>query len=100
MPNSLHKIRRLRKTRCTAVLVVLIMISMLLFGGLDKATGSDTGRPMNNIVVCQGDTIWGLVQEHYAYKGDIRKAVYEVKQLNNLENAYIEPGQILRIPRD
>lgn len=99
MHNSLRKIKRLRKARCTAVLVLLIIIGMLLFGGFDKANGVDTGRPMNSVVVCRGDTLWNLVQEHYAYDGDIRKAVYEVKQLNGLKNAYIIPGQVLQIPQ-
>jgi len=96
---SKHKIRRLRKGRCTTVLVMLIMAIMLLSGGLSQATATDKGRPMQAVVVAQGDTLWSLVQKHYDYKGDIRRAIYEVRQINGLKDAIIVPGQVIHIPQ-
>ena len=93
------KIRCLRKGRCTALLVVLIFIVMLLAGGLPKATASVEGRPMQIVVVTPGDSLWRLVQKHYEYRGDIRRAIYEIQQINSLEDAAIVPGQVLYIPQ-
>jgi hypothetical protein len=91
--------RRLRKGRCTVILVLLILIAMLLANRLPKATAADEGRQMQVVVVTQGDTIWRLVQKHYTYKGDIRRAINEVKQINGLDDAIIVPGQVLYIPQ-
>lgn len=93
------KIRRLRKGRCTAMLLLLILLLLLLAGGLPKATAAIEGRPMQTVVVNQGDSLWRLVQRYYNYKGDIRRAVYEVQQINSLKNAVIVPGQVLYIPQ-
>jgi hypothetical protein len=95
-----QKIRRLRKGRCTAVLVLLLMTVMLLLGGLSQATASDEGRPLQTVVVAPGDTLWRLVQKHYDYKGDIRQAIYEVRQINGLKDAVIVPGQVVYIPQN
>lgn len=94
-----QKIRRLRKGRCTALLVMLIMAAMLLAGGLSRATDADEGRPMQAVVVTRGDSLWGLVQKHYDYDGDIRRAIYEVRQINGLKDATIVPGQVVYIPQ-
>ena len=91
--------RRLRKGRCTMVLAVLIMIAMLLASGLPKATAADEGRHMQAVVVVRGDNLWNLVQKHYDYKGDIRRAIYEVRQINGLKDAVIVPGQVIYIPQ-
>lgn len=99
MAETVYRIKRLRKARCTVLLVVLMMLMMLIFGSFHKAAGAEDMRLMSNITVCQGDTLWSLVQEHYQYQGDIRKAIYEVKQINGLADAVITPGQILRIPQ-
>jgi hypothetical protein len=94
-----QKIRRLRKGRCTALLVIVIMVTMLLAGGLSSATDADEGRPMQAVVVSQGDSLWCLVQKHYDYEGDIRRAIYEVRQINGLKDAIIVPGQVVYIPQ-
>jgi len=94
-----QKMRRLRKGRCTIVLVLLLLLAIMLAGVLPKATAADQGRPMQAIVVTEGDTLWGLVQRHYNYTGDIRRAVYEVRRINGLKDALIVPGQLLYIPQ-
>ena len=95
---TMQKIRRLRKGRCTAALVLLILAVLMLAGGLFKAKAAEEGRPMQAVVVTQGDTIWRMVQEHYNFKGDIRRAVYEVKKINGLKDTVIVPGQVIYIP--
>jgi len=95
----IQKIRRLRKGRCTVIMLLLVLTIMLVAEGLPKATASVEGRPMQTIVVAQGDNLWALVQKHCDYKGDIRKAIYEVRQINGLKDATIVPGQVLYIPQ-
>ena len=92
------KSKRLRKGRSVVVLVLLIFSAIMLAGGLPQATAADEGRPLQAVVVVQGDTLWSLVQKHYDYQGDIRRAIYEVRQLNSLKEATIVPGQLIYIP--
>ena len=94
-----QKIRRLRKGRCVALLLVLILLTMLLAAGFPKAKAAEEGRPLQAVVVVEGDNLWNLVQKHYKYRGDIRKAIYEVMQINSLQYAVIIPGQVLYIPQ-
>ncbi|MCL1817121.1 MAG: LysM peptidoglycan-binding domain-containing protein [Clostridiales bacterium] len=100
------KIQRLRKGRCLAALLLMVLVAILLMGsGNSKGITNNENlslsenRPMQAVVVDQGDSLWSLVQKHYDYKGDIRKAIYEVRQINNLKDAIIVPGQVLQIPQ-
>jgi nucleoid-associated protein YgaU len=95
----MRKTRRLRKGRCIAVLAPLLLAVLLLVGGFLQARAADEGRSMQAVVVGQGDTLWQLVQKHYDYKGDIRRAIYEVRQINGMQDALIVPGQVVYIPR-
>lgn len=51
------------------------------------------------VLIKDGDSLWILVKNHYQGKKDIRKIIYETKELNKLESACIFPGQIIKIPR-
>ncbi|HOM02720.1 MAG TPA: LysM peptidoglycan-binding domain-containing protein [Acetivibrio sp.] len=48
------------------------------------------------IIVRQGDTLWGIA-ENYNKRGDIRKYIYDVMVLNNLEDCQIIEGMELKI---
>ena len=45
-----------------------------------------------------GDSLWTIALEYYDEDIDIRKAVYHIKKLNNIESAIINPGNELLIP--
>jgi len=96
-----NKRKKLRKLPCFLVVIMLIGIINLLSGGFAaKANDQNQVRELQSIQVAAGDTLWDLVSEYYHYDSDIRKAIYEVKQINNLDNAKIIPGQIIYIPRE
>ncbi|HOQ36711.1 MAG TPA: LysM peptidoglycan-binding domain-containing protein [Acetivibrio sp.] len=48
------------------------------------------------ILVRRGDTLWGIA-ERYNKRGDIRKYIYDVMVLNNLENCDIFEGMELKV---
>lgn len=92
--------RSLRKGRCILALLVLILTVNLLCGGFTaKANAQNGNRQLMPIQVRSGDTLWALVDDNYDHQGDIRKAIYEVQQINNLNGGNIQPGQIIYIPR-
>jgi nucleoid-associated protein YgaU len=42
------------------------------------------------------DTLWTIATAHYG--GDVRGAVWQIEQANNLEGTAIRPGQTLVLP--
>ena len=48
------------------------------------------------IFVRRGDTLWGIA-ERYNKRGDIRRYIYDVMNLNNLENCEIFEGMELKV---
>ena len=49
------------------------------------------------MVVEPGDTLWSLAVP-LAGDGDVREVVHELRELNHLESAQLQPGQVLRLP--
>ena len=45
----------------------------------------------------KGQTLWGIAKNFRKEHEDIRQVVYEIEQLNELENATIYEGQTLKI---
>jgi LysM repeat protein len=50
------------------------------------------------VTVSKGDTLWFIAKNHNYIKTDIREVIYYIEKINNLENKYIHPGQVLAIP--
>ncbi|MCL1873088.1 MAG: hypothetical protein FWF85_03115 [Clostridiales bacterium] len=95
------------KKKALGRIVCLLLLSLFLgltFGVSLRAytnPGYEAGqqsRIIKRVIVNQGDTLWGLIEENYSYSGDIRKAIYEVQKINNLQTAIINPGEVLYIP--
>ena len=51
-----------------------------------------------NVVVQNGDTIWGIADRYVEPSKDIRKLVSEICGLNDIEPGSIYPGQIIMVP--
>ena len=47
-----------------------------------------------------GDTIWSIATDYIDSNTDIRKLVYEIREINKLNSAIIIPGQELLIPQE
>jgi len=96
-----HKKRKLRKLPCLLALFLILTlagsINVLVSRSAD-ATSNGEIRPMTEVIVDDGDTLWTLTKQYCDYEGDIRSAIYEIQRINGLDNAQIEPGTVLRIP--
>jgi len=92
-----------RKLRCLFALTVLILMLSAVFGVFSAAANDDMNclrdkSSFQAVYVLEGDTLWSLVEEYYDYRGDIRAAIYEVEQINGIDNALIRQGEIIYIP--
>ena len=50
------------------------------------------------VTVGSGDTLWDIAEEYCKDYDDVRKWVYEIKQVNSLKSSDIYQGQVLEIP--
>ncbi len=97
--------RKRRKPRKLSWLILLMVLALIITGINsilpDNANASEVldQRPMTQVIVKDGDNLWQLSKEYQPnYKGDIRKAIYEIKKINGLKGSELQPGQILLIP--
>lgn len=73
------------------VLVVVAVGLWALFAHDTQATG-----PVERYTVRSGDTLWSIAEAHGA--GDVRRAVWELRERNHLTGVTIRPGQVLLVP--
>jgi nucleoid-associated protein YgaU len=50
------------------------------------------------VTVKPGDSLWRIAAKFAGAETDIRQSIYQIRQINQLTNAHIYPGQILIIP--
>jgi len=87
------------------LILVALMSGFCWFGVLFTVTAADREENVNinkgylEVIVKEGDTLWDLARNHYHGKKDIRKKIYEIRSINNLETVNIVPGQLILIPQ-
>lgn len=84
-----------------AICFILLVIIMILFITLSSYSNTKTKYKID--FVSKGDTLWSIAEKEINnndyYKGkDIRKVIYEIKELNNLSNNNLAEGTSLKIP--
>jgi len=100
---KMKKIRIVNKKR---FMLSMIMLTILLFfmassvfAAINKVEGYDEPKYIE-VVVKGGDTIWNLAREFSPNNKDIRKSIYEIGIVNNLDSYDIFPGQVIKIPKE
>lgn len=48
-------------------------------------------------IVSAGETLWSIACENKKEKQDVREYVYQLRQLNNIDDCIIVPGQTIKI---
>ena len=87
--------RRLVLVLCAAA--ALILTSAPPGPDADALRGDLRLSGGSSVVVEPGDTLWSLAVP-LAGDGDVREVVHELRELNDLESAQLQPGQVLRLP--
>jgi LysM repeat protein len=82
----------------TAVIGILIL--SILFISLFSLIGS--GENSSNFIdheIKSGESLWSIAAKYYNKNDvDLRKMIYEIKKINNIDSALINPGKELIIP--
>lgn len=90
-----RKYRLKNKVRFFSFLAMII-ISLILAVSATIAYG-DREPSLKAVTVKRGDTLWNIA-EKYNKNGDIRKYIYEIKKLNNLNTSNIYAGDTIILP--
>lgn len=83
----------------------LIIVAGLIIGVFGYFTGFDVStaltKPSDQITVeiVSGDTLWDIAYQYKSSNKDVRQAVYEICQANDIKDGHIEDGMILEIPQ-
>lgn len=85
--------RIVNKKRFITVITILIITLISIFNLSFAKAKVET----ENITVSAGDTLWGIACEYKKSGQDVREYIYELRQLNNLNDCVIYPGQVLKI---
>ena len=83
-----------------SICFILLVIIMILFITLSSYSNTKTKYKID--FVSKGDTLWSIAEKEINnndyYKGkDIRKVIYEIKELNSLSNNNLVEGTSLKI---
>ncbi|MDD2446065.1 MAG: LysM peptidoglycan-binding domain-containing protein [Tissierellia bacterium] len=81
----------------TIVLVFIVMIISLLVT-FPRAHSIMYIPKYKDYYVSYGDNLWDISLEYMPKDYDVRKMVYEIKELNDLETSEIFHGDVLKIP--
>lgn len=86
-------VRLTRRGRLIITLGVAVFAAVGWFG--THAT-AQADAPLQRIEVKAGDTLWSIAQR-IAPGTDPRETVYDLRELNHLATAQLQPGQILLV---
>ncbi|MCF0144346.1 MAG: LysM peptidoglycan-binding domain-containing protein [Firmicutes bacterium] len=103
MRKSNKKYRIKSKFRFITFMVIAIGLTVGAFGyisGMGVSTAlTDKPAPIQ-VEVCAGDTLWDIANEYKSTDKDVREAVYEICQANDIKDGYVEAGMIIDIPQN
>jgi len=84
-----------KKGRFIVALTVVLTLTLSVFLASNVYGYKKTSYKV--ITVNYGDTLWNIASK-YSNKQDIRKYIYEIKQINNLNSSSINEGTQIRVP--
>lgn len=84
--------------RFISIICLLTLSIVLMFFKKNKAYSLVYENDYIEVEVMEGDTLWDIARMNIPKDYDVRKMVFEIKEFNNMNDAYIYPGDIIKIP--
>ncbi|MCI8760552.1 MAG: LysM peptidoglycan-binding domain-containing protein [Clostridia bacterium] len=96
------KIKIVNKKKFLRSCILLMGIIIVAVLGINN-TYSKAEITYKEDYIIKGDTLWSIAENevntnNYYKNKDIRKVMYEIKELNNIKNENLEIGQKIIIP--
>jgi len=84
--------------RYTAITLALTVLALSIIQETHPL-GAQPPCPATQVVVQEGDTLWGLARDHGPLGADPRQVVSRIREMNRLDGCLIHPGQVLLVPQ-
>ena len=81
-----------KKRFITSITILMIILIALL----NKCVAHKSIKT-ENYMVSAGDTLWSISCEYKKSGQDVRAYIYELRQINNLDDCTIYPNQVIKI---
>ncbi len=78
----------------TSALALFAVVAFMMLVIAPASNGA--ARPAHHLVK-PGETLWSIAATHYN-TDDPRRQIFQVEQANNLNDASIQPGQVILLP--
>ena len=92
--------RRRRAAGLLRFVVFLLLIFVAVWAGVRVAHAGEDGAIYtgHHYTVASGDDLWTIAATEYGGGVDLRKAVYTIREANQLDGSAVQPGQSLTLP--
>lgn len=81
------------------VVTTIIFMSGLIVGISNLIIEEDyTYSKWEDLRIQKGDTLWKIAKNNNPFKENTQKVVYKIMRFNNMEEASIKAGDIIKIP--
>jgi len=94
-----YKVVNLKRFK-SFIFISVLLTSILVFTSLATINAYSKDIPQFVYInVKEGDTLWSIASI-YMKDIEIRRAIYDISKINRLQNVYIYPGDIIKIPKN
>lgn len=94
-----YKIVNKRRFTIFVITTMIIAIAIIfMFTKNQKVYSSTYKHAYTELIVKKGDTLWNIAIENMPENYDVRRMIFEIREFNQMENADIYPGDLLKIP--
>ena len=101
-PRPVRRRRNVMLRRRIAAVLVIGVVALVVSGlwAMRSEASSDTGPLEATVVVAPGETVWEIANEYVPAGAHPQAYVARVLRYNNVDAASVQPGTVLRLPRD
>ena len=85
-----------RKKFIRSIAIVIFLLIAIFNVSIAK---SNNEEEIISYTIAPGQSLWSIAREYTPNSKDIRETIYEIKQLNNMTDSTIYPGQTIQIKK-